>query len=63
VYSPPVDNTDAKTLLGAIDYSWLFAYAVAMFIRYRNTLITNYMYIWGNPVYCVYYVNMPTVDR
>ena len=27
------DVADGNALLGAIDYSWLFAYAISMFIR------------------------------
>jgi len=27
------DNDDGKTLLGTLDYAWLFSYAVAMFFR------------------------------
>ena len=33
------DNPDdGKTLLGTLDYAWLFSYAVAMFFRYACEL-------------------------
>ena len=37
VYYMHADNPDdGKTLLGTLDYAWLFSYAVAMFFRYAN---------------------------
>ena len=30
------DGPDCKTMIGAVDYSWLFTYAVSMFARYAN---------------------------
>ena len=32
-----VAGDHGKTLLGTIDYSWLFAYAICMFIRYDSS--------------------------
>jgi len=34
-----------KTLLGVLDYAWLFPYAIAMFFRYvvNNLFVNNYV--------------------
>ena len=39
VLSVPVDDEEAgHTLLGSVDYSWLFAYALALYLRSAPTL-------------------------
>jgi len=33
------DGSDYQTMLGSMDYAFLFAYAIGMFIRYSSHLL------------------------
>ena len=39
------DGPDCKTMIGAVDYSWLFTYALFMFVRY--IIIVSYIISLG----------------
>lgn len=42
-----IDGRHCKTLIGAVDYSWLFTYAIFLFVRYSDILT----YITVNVLY------------
>ena len=52
------DNPDdGKTLLGTLDYAWLFSYAVAMFFRFACQLyLVLYSYKFSTDVIFVVFV-------
>jgi len=38
------DGPDYQAMLGSMDYAFLFAYAIGMFIRYSNDSVVYYFY-------------------